>query len=184
MRWWMLTYCGHHFMICISQIIVLYTSNLHSDVYWLFLSKTGRNYFQVSNRRGVYYDGKNLNRGANWFMGKGNLENELHTYHSDHSNFNTGFHMNFITMLWSWYCCWEGKFFPNYSSILTAGLTIKWKQDRLTREKKKQISIHVHRGLMEIGPRTCQSSQLLAFRQRNNKFVRIDGTQRMHALDA
>ena len=113
MRWWMLTYCGNHFMICISQIIMLYTSNLHSDIHWLYLSKTGRNYFQVSNRRGVYYNGKNLNRGAQLTYGKGKLREWTYTHHSDHSNFNIGCHMNFITVLWSWYCCWEGKFFPS-----------------------------------------------------------------------
>ena len=36
------TYCGNHFTICVNQIIILYALNLYSDVYQLFLNKTGK----------------------------------------------------------------------------------------------------------------------------------------------
>ena len=36
------TYCGHHFMAYVSQIIILCTLNLYSAVCQLYLSKTGR----------------------------------------------------------------------------------------------------------------------------------------------
>jgi len=39
MRWWMIT------KLIISQIIVLYILNLHSAVFHLYLSKTGRQFF-------------------------------------------------------------------------------------------------------------------------------------------
>ena len=35
-------YCGHHFMMYVSQIIMLYTLNLYSVVFQLYLNKTGR----------------------------------------------------------------------------------------------------------------------------------------------
>ena len=41
-----LTYCGHHFMMCISQIIMLYTLNLYSAVCQLYLNKIGRKKFE------------------------------------------------------------------------------------------------------------------------------------------
>ena len=35
-------YCGHHFMMYVSQIIMLYTLNLYSAVCQFYLNKTGR----------------------------------------------------------------------------------------------------------------------------------------------
>ena len=35
------TYCGHHFMMHVSQIIMLYT-NLYSVICKLYINKTGR----------------------------------------------------------------------------------------------------------------------------------------------
>ena len=37
-----LTYSDHHFMMHVSQIIMLYTLNLYSAVCQLYLNKTGR----------------------------------------------------------------------------------------------------------------------------------------------
>lgn len=36
------TYCGHNFMMCVSQIMMLYILNLHSDICQLLLNKTRR----------------------------------------------------------------------------------------------------------------------------------------------
>ena len=36
------TYCGNHFMMYVSQIVMLYTLNLHSAVYQLYLNTTER----------------------------------------------------------------------------------------------------------------------------------------------
>ena len=36
-----LTYCVNHFMIYVSQIIMLYTLNIHNAVHQLYLNKTG-----------------------------------------------------------------------------------------------------------------------------------------------
>ena len=41
------TYCGHHFMMYVSQIIMLYTLNLYSAVCQLYLKKTGRKKLRV-----------------------------------------------------------------------------------------------------------------------------------------
>ena len=35
-------YCGNHFMMCVSQIIILYILNLYSVICQLYLNKTGR----------------------------------------------------------------------------------------------------------------------------------------------
>ena len=54
--------------------------------------------------------------------------------------------------------------------ILTsvAGLIIKW-----TKNKKKQILIHVHRDLIEMETKKWpKQAAFIFFRQRNNKFVK------------
>lgn len=41
----MLTYCGDHFTLCVSQVIMPYTLNLYSAIYQLYLNKTERKQF-------------------------------------------------------------------------------------------------------------------------------------------
>jgi len=36
------TYCGNHFIVCVSQVIVLYTLNLPSAISQLYCNRTGR----------------------------------------------------------------------------------------------------------------------------------------------
>lgn len=42
MRLWILTNCGDHFIIYVSQFIRLYILNLFSAVYQVYLNKMGR----------------------------------------------------------------------------------------------------------------------------------------------
>ena len=45
------TYCGHHFMMQVSQIIMLYTLNLHSAICQLYLNKTRRKKRRLWDKR-------------------------------------------------------------------------------------------------------------------------------------
>ena len=38
-------YCDNHFMVYVSQIVMLYTLSLYSAVYQFYLNKTERNMF-------------------------------------------------------------------------------------------------------------------------------------------
>ena len=42
MKGWMFIYCGNHFIIYVSQVIMLHTLNLHSAICQLYLNKTER----------------------------------------------------------------------------------------------------------------------------------------------
>ena len=74
--------------------------------------------------------------------------------------------------------CWarwgeREKIPPHPSWVLLGGLLTTLVQDRLTGEKKKQILIHAHGGLIEIGPKKWpEQAAFILFTQRNNTFVR------------
>ena len=51
-------YCGHHFLISVSQIIMLYTLNLVRSVCQLYLNETGL--FQARLQQYVYHELPNV----------------------------------------------------------------------------------------------------------------------------
>lgn len=69
--------------------------------------------------------------------------------------------------------CEGGENFPLHPCrVLMAVLIIKLAQDRVTGEKETRL-IHVHRGLINIGPKKWPKEAILYFfRQRKNKFER------------